>query len=136
MTRLNTFFLALVCTLFLVACGSDNNATNNTESTDTSAEVTSDANATTEENNSSTATDTPKGAAVITDAVMESVCNCVNQSKDESGTADIAKIQECMGGKGSEQYVADLLGPGATDKEISDAQNALQDKMGEKCPIN
>jgi len=125
----NTLFLVLF-TLFLVACGNEN------ASTETSTETTNtEASATGEETPTSTEPTTEDTSGKITDAVVAEACNCVEQAKAE-GSMDITKMQECMGGRTSVEFVKDVLGPDASDKEYADAEKALKEKMKAKCPMN
>lgn len=119
----------------LQSCGeSKTTETTNTEETTVTNTTTNTEEGASVANTTTESTTTETGTSVITDAVMDKVCSCVNSAKGDSGEADIAKIKACMGGN-SADYVAQLLGDGASEKQKADAQNELQERMKEKCPI-
>jgi len=128
-----TFFLFSL--LIIVSCG---NSTDNTttENTEENTEETANTENTTDDNTTSTVENVSEGASKITDAVVDEACNCLNSSKGDDGSPDFAKMKECMGGRNKIEFVADLLGPDASEKERSDAENALDEKMAKKCPMN
>lgn len=73
------------------------------------------------------------GASKITDAIVNKVCDCKRESKNEDGTTDVERIRSCMGASSSGEYVANLLGTSATKKEIADAQKELLARTA-NCP--
>lgn len=130
----NILLAAIISLFVLQSCGESKptDATdpeNTTVTTNTNTETDAAVSNTTTEN-----TTTETGESVITSEVMEKVCACVNGAKGDSGEADIAKIKECMGGS-SADYVAQLLGGSASEKQKADAQNELQERMKTQCPI-
>lgn len=130
----------LQCILFaasvLIFASCAGETTNNgQDSTGTEATTTNGSESTTGSETSTTNNMEEGGAAAkITDAVIEQVCNCKEGARQEDGSVDYAKMGECMGGKTGPEFVADLLGASATDKDRSDGEKALREKMNEKCP--
>lgn len=114
--------LLLACCWF--SCGTPNQEAQEGETTTTVQEETT-ANATSTE-----ATDTPTevGNSKITEAIVGKVCDCKKEAKKEDGTPDVEQIRACMGAASSTEYVKNLLGPSATDKELTDALNELMEK--------
>lgn len=126
-TMKNTLFLVLL-TIFLVACGNENATTEtSTDTTNTEASTTGDETPTTTEPIIEDA------SGKITDAVVSQACNCVEQAK-AGGSMDVEKMRECMGGKNKIEFVADLLGSDASEKDRADAERVLTEKMKAKCP--
>lgn len=129
-TLKNALFLVLVTT-FLMSCGGE--TTENT--TDSTAEPT------TTENTEGTTTETSApvdniedASGKITDAVVQQACDCQEGARQADGTIDFPKVGECMGGKTKIQFVADLLGADASEKDRADAERVLTEKMNVKCP--
>jgi hypothetical protein len=127
----NIFLLAILTLFLLQSCGESKPTDSNTETTEsaTGTPTTTETDTPAETTTESTSSD---NASVITDAVMTKVCDCVKESGEEE--SDIDKIKECMGGSSAE-YVARLLGDGASEKQKTDAQNELQERMQEQCPL-
>lgn len=113
-----------------MSCGNETTTNKTEEGTDTPAATTTGSETTTP----ATTTTTSDATGKITDAVVQKACDCQEGARKEDGTIDFPKVGECMGGKNKIQYVADLLGSGATKKEQSDAEKALTEKMNVKCP--
>lgn len=131
MKTLKSILLLVLVTTFLISCGgaSDTNE-NTTDTAEPTTETTSGEASTT---NAAAAT-TSDGASKITDAVVQQACDCQENARREDKTIDFSKVGECMGGKNKIQFVADLLGADASEKERSDAEGALAEKMKAKCP--
>lgn len=129
-TLKNTFLLVLV-TIFFISCGNEA-TTNNSKNGEVSTETTNQTDEPT--TNNSAATTVSDASGKITDAVVQKACDCQENARQEDGTIDFPKVGECMGGKNKIQYVADLLGSDATEKERADAENVLTEKMDAKCP--
>ena len=127
----NILLLAMLTLFLLQSCGESKPTDSNTETTE-SATVTPAATETDVAPTTTTEPTSSESNSVITDEVMEKVCTCVKESGEEE--SDIAKIKECMGGSSAE-YVARLLGDGASEKQKTDAQNELQERMQEQCPL-
>jgi hypothetical protein len=131
MKTLKSILLLVLVTTFLISCGdtSDTNE-NTTNTTEPTTETTSGEIPTA----NTTSTTTSEGASKITDAVVQQACDCQENARREDKTIDFSKVGECMGGKNKIQFVADLLGADASEKERSDAEGALSEKMKAKCP--
>lgn len=130
MKTLKSTLLLVLATIFFMSCGNEA-STNETNNGEASTETTTQ----TDEPSTNTATATINDASgKITDAVVQKACDCQENARQEDGTIDFPKVGECMGGKNKIQYVADLLGPDATEKERADAEKALTEKMDAKCP--
>jgi len=125
MKTLKSILLLVLVTTFLISCGGTTETNENTTETNDN---------TTKETPSTTSTNTSNGASKITDAVVQKACDCQENARREDKTIDFSKVGECMGGKNKIQFVADLLGADATEKERSDAEGALSEKMKAKCP--
>ncbi|WP_052594451.1 hypothetical protein [Aureispira sp. CCB-QB1] len=137
MKTLRSILLLVFVTTFFISCGGASDANNEaTETTEPTTETTTGENPTTTTNTTSTTSSTSvsSGASKITDAVVQQACDCQENARREDRTIDFAKVGECMGGKNKIQFVADLLGPDATEKERADAESALAEKMEAKCP--
>ena len=130
MKTLKSILLLVLVTTFLISCG-DASETNDT--TPDTAEPTTETT-TGETPVTNTTTSTSAGASQITDAVVQQACDCQENARREDNTIDFPKVGECMGGKNKIQFVADLLGAEASDKDRSDAEVALVEKMKAKCP--
>jgi hypothetical protein len=122
------YFLLVLTTLCWYGCGSPD-----TEATEGTTETT-----TVEENNAgpagaiedpSISAPTTAGASKITDEVVAKVCDCKKQATDAEGNVDNDVVRSCMGAESLPAYVEQLLGPTATDKERSDAENKLDERM-------
>lgn len=123
------YFLLVLLTCCWFSCGTPNQEAQEGETTTTVQEETT-ANATSTEANPSTTTET--GNSKITADVVSKVCNCKKEAKGEDGMMDIEKVRACMGAASSNEYVKNLLGPDATEKELTDALNELMEKT-ENC---
>ena len=132
--------LLLVLTLILwsmgTACNSGEpapDATDPAATTTTSPDATDPAG---EESNASPTASEPAQVSdnFITDAVVQQVCDCQNNAKQDDGSIDFAQMGECMGGKNKIEFVKDLLGPDASDKARSDAEKLLTERMEAQCP--
>lgn len=136
MKTLRSILLLVFVTTFFISCGGASDANNEaTETTEPTTETTTGENPTTTNTTSTTSsTSVSSGASKITDAVVQQACDCQENARREDRTIDFAKVGECMGGKNKIQFVADLLGPDATEKERADAESALAEKMEAKCP--
>ncbi|WMX15806.1 hypothetical protein [Aureispira sp. CCB-E] len=136
MKTLRSILLLVFVTTFFISCGGASDANNEaTETTEPTTEATTGENPTTTNTTSTTSsTSVSSGASKITDAVVQQACDCQENARREDRTIDFAKVGECMGGKNKIQFVADLLGPDATEKERADAESALAEKMEAKCP--
>lgn len=128
----NILLLAMLTLFLLQSCGESKPTDSSTENTEsaTATPAATETNVSTE--STTTEATSSDNLSVITDAVMEKVCTCVKESGEEE--SDIAKIKECMGGSSAE-YVARLLGEGASEKQKTDAQNELQERMQAQCPL-
>jgi len=132
MKTLKSILLLVLVTTFLISCGDASDATENTtDTTDPTTETTSDEAPAA---NTATTATTSEGASKITEAVVKEACDCQENARREDKTIDFSKVGECMGGKNKIQFVADLLGADASEKERSDAEGALAEKMEAKCP--
>lgn len=132
MKTLKSILLLVLVTTFLISCGDTsetNDTTANTAEPTTETTTTGETPATT-----TTSTSSSKGASQITDAVVQQACDCQEGARREDKTIDFSKVGECMGGKNKIEFVADLLGADASDKDRSDAEVALVEKMKAKCP--
>ena len=132
MKTLKSILLLVLVTTFLISCGG---ASDTNETTDPTTETTSGETGAgeTPAENAASAT-TSDGASKITDAVVKQACDCQEGARGEDNIIDFSKVGECMGGKNKIQFVADLLGANASEKERSDAEGALAEKMKAKCP--
>ncbi|MGH1335083.1 MAG: hypothetical protein ACRBFS_03070 [Aureispira sp.] len=121
------YFLLVLVTLCWYSCGTPNTEAQEGETTTT---VQKDDNST-----ETPTTPAPEagGASKITDAIVSQVCDCKKEAKKEDGTTDVERIRSCMGAASSTEYVANLLGASASDKERTDAQNELM-KRTANCP--
>lgn len=131
MKTLQSILLLVLVTTFLISCGgaSDNSETT-TDTTEPTTETTSEETPAT----TTTTATTSDGASKITDAVVQQVCDCQENARREDKTIDFPKVKECMGGKDKIQFVKELLGADASEKERADAEVALVEKMTAKCP--
>lgn len=137
MKTLKSILLLALVTTFLISCGGAAETNNDTSDTLESTTGTTTDEASTNKTSSTTSpASESSGARQITDAVVQQACDCQENARREDQTIDFAKVGECMGGKNKIQFVADLLGPDATEKERSDAEGALADKMKAKCPVS
>jgi len=127
-TLKNTLFLVLV-TAFLMSCGGDKETTTTDTTNSTPTETT-----TTDETPPNSTEVIEDASGKITDAIVQQVCDCQEGARQEDGSIDYPKVGECMGGKNKIKFIADLLGPDATDKQRADAENSLTKKMAAKCP--
>lgn len=134
MKTLKSILLLVLVTTFLISCGGASDANETTTDTPESTTETTSGEPTT--TTSTTSTSTSDGASKVTDAVVQQACDCQENARREDQTIDFAKVGECMGGKNKIQFVADLLGADATEKERSDAEGALTEKMKAKCPVS
>lgn len=132
MKTLKSILLLVLVTTFLISCGDASDANENT--TNTIEPTTETTSGETPAENTTTTTSTSAGASKITDAVVQQACDCQENARREDKTIDFSKVGECMGGKNKIQFVADLLGADASEKESSDAEGALSEKMKAKCP--
>lgn len=131
MKTLKSILLLVLVTTFLISCGSASETNDTaTDGTEPTTETTTGETPTTDP----ASTNTSDGASKITDAVVQQACDCQENARREDKTIDFSKVGECMGGKNKIQFVADLLGPDASEKERSDAEGALAKKMTAKCP--
>ena len=125
MKILNTFFLTIIISVFLISCGDDSSTSNDKLTNDSTTEVA----------NSTNSTEVIEDASgKITADIVQKACACQESSKREDGSMDIYLVRTCMGGKNKIEYVKELLGPSATDKECADAEKSLTEKMKAKCP--
>ena len=124
------YFLLVLVTWCWYSCGAPESETQEGETTSTVQEE-NRSETTTDEGTTSTTKE--GGASKITDAIVKQVCDCKKEAKQEDGTVDVERVRACMGAASSTEYVANLLGPDATDKERSDAQNELLERT-ENCP--
>lgn len=131
MKTLKSILLLVLVTTFLISCG-DTPETNDT--TTNTAEPTTETTTGETPATTTTSTSTSAGASQITDAVVQQACDCQEGARREDKTIDFSKVGECMGGKNKIEFVADLLGADASDKDRSDAEVALVEKMKAKCP--
>jgi len=131
MKTLKSILLLVLVTTFLISCGDASDANENT--TNTIEPTTETISGETPAENTTT-TSTSAGAGKITDAVVQQACDCQENARREDKTIDFSKVGECMGGKNKIQFVEDLLGADASEKERSDAEGALSEKMKAKCP--
>lgn len=132
MKTLKSILLLVLVATFLISCGDSAETKDTTNTTEPTTETTSTGE--TPAATSSTTTNESSGASKITDAVVQQACDCQENARREDRTIDFAKVGECMGGKNKIQFVADLLGPDASEKERADAESALAKKMEAKCP--
>lgn len=132
MKTLQSILLLVLVTTFLISCGgaSDNGET----TTDTTEPTTETTSGETPATTTTTTATTSDGASKITDAVVQQVCDCQENARREDKTIDFPKVKECMGGKDKIQFVKELLGADASEKERADAEVALVEKMTAKCP--
>jgi hypothetical protein len=131
MKTLKSILLLVLVTTFLISCGGASDTDGNTTDTkEPTTETTSDELPTTTPASATTS----DGASKITDAVVKQACDCQEGARREDKTIDFSKVGECMGGKNKIQFVADLLGADASEKERSDAEGALSEKMKTQCP--
>lgn len=131
MKTLKSTLLAVFVTTFLISCGNEAKEDKTTNVDDTVETTT-----TSEGQENATATTVVDASGKITDAVVQKACDCQESARQEDGTIAFDKVGECMGGKNKIQFVADLLGADATEKERADAEKALTEKMDAKCPRN
>jgi hypothetical protein len=128
-TLKNSLLLVLV-TVFLISCGGDKGTVTTTDPTSSTPTETTATDETT--SNSTEAIQDASGK--ITAVIVKQVCDCQEGARQEDGSIDYPKVGECMGGKNKIKFIADLLGPDATDKQRADAENTLTKKMAAKCP--
>lgn len=118
-----------------MSCGANEGTDVEATTDSTSTEVLrTDADITTTNSNSTTSNE--EAPSKITDAVVKQACDCQEGARNKDKTIDYSKVGACMGGKNKIQFVEDLLGKSATEKERADAERALTDKMDIKCPRN
>lgn len=120
------FVLAVL--FFVSACSDASNVSTTTDNDTTEESATTPQNTTTVQ-----AIEDASGK--ITDEVVQKACACQEGARQEDGTVDFPQMGECMGGKNKIQFVQDLLGADATEKERSDAEKVLTEKMNLQCPI-
>ncbi|MCH2023402.1 MAG: hypothetical protein MK207_13080 [Saprospiraceae bacterium] len=111
--------------LFLFSCGDNSTTTNEENSNDSITEVASSENTTEIFEDAS---------GKITADIVQKACACQESAKRDDGSMDIDLVRSCMGGKNKIEFVKDLLGPDASDKERADAEKSLTEKMKAKCP--
>lgn len=131
MKTLKSILLLVLVTTFLISCG-DASETNDT-TTDT-VEPTTETTSGETPATTTTSTSSSEGASQITDAVVQQACDCQEGARREDKTIDFPKVKECMGGKNKIEFVEALLGAEASDKDRSDGEVALVEKMEAKCP--
>ncbi|BDS15301.1 hypothetical protein [Aureispira anguillae] len=129
MKTLKSTLLLVLVTTFFISCG--NEAT--TDQSNATDDATTETTTTTDEKTAAPAA-VADASGKITDAVVQKACDCQENARQEDGTIAFAQVGECMGGKNKIQFVADLLGADATEKERADAEKALTEKMNAKCP--
>ena len=131
-TLKNAFFFTFVA-IFLISCGGGNgtDTTNLADSTATEASTNSGQNTSTTGSN---APEEEDASGKITDDVVKQACNCQGSARKADKTIDYPKMGACMGNKNKIQFVAELLGATATDKQRADAERVLTKKMDSKCP--
>jgi hypothetical protein len=131
MKTLKSILLLVLVTTFLISCGGASETNDTTiDGTEPTTETTTGETPTTDPASANTS----DGASKITDAVVQQACDCQENARREDKTIDFAKVGECMGGKNKIQFVADLLGADASEKERSDAEGTLTKQMKAKCP--
>lgn len=123
------YFLLVLVTLCYYSCSTPSGEAQEGETTTVQGEE----NATGTANESTTTPPADRGVSKITDDIVSQVCDCQREAKSEDGVMDIEKVRSCMGAASSTEYVANLLGPSATEKERTDAQNELL-KRTANCP--
>lgn len=131
METLKSILLLVLVTTFLISCG---DASETTDTATDTAEPTTETTTGETPATTTTSTSNSEGASQITDAVVQQACDCQEGARREDKTIDFSKVGECMGGKNKIEFVADLLGADASDKDRSDAEVALVEKMKAKCP--
>lgn len=119
----------LTALFFVSACSDASNVSTNPADDDTT-----EVSATTPQN-TTTVQAIEDASGKISDEVVQKACACQEGARQEDGTVDFPKMGECMGGKNKIQFVQDLLGAEATEKERSDAEKVLTEKMNLQCPI-
>lgn len=117
----------------MMSCGggSGTDTTIPTDSTATESSITPDQNSST---TNSSAKEEEDSSGKITDDVVKQACNCQESARKADKSIDFQKMGACMGNKNKIQFVAELLGAGATDKQRADAERVLTKKMDSKCP--
>lgn len=125
------YCLLILVTLCWYSCGAPASETPEGETTSTVQQE--NASETTTDEGTASGSKEEGGASKITDAIVKQVCDCKKEAKQEDGTVDVERVRACMGAASSTEYVANLLGSSATDKERSDAQNELLERT-ESCP--
>ncbi|MFK7797317.1 MAG: hypothetical protein AB8E82_07660 [Aureispira sp.] len=125
------YFLLVLVTWCWYSCSAPEGETQDGETTSTVQGE--NASETTTDEGTTSAPKKESGASKITDAIVKQVCDCKKEAKQEDGTVDVERVRACMGAASSTEYVANLLGSSATDKERSDAQNELLERT-ENCP--
>lgn len=120
------YFLLVLATLCWYSCGTPNTEAQEGEATTTVQENNNSTETSNGDNTTPPASTTEGGASKITDAIVGKVCDCKKEAKKEDGRIDVERVRSCMGAASSTEYVANLLGASATDKERTDAQNELQ----------
>lgn len=121
------FFIAILLSLQLYSCSDTKTDTNQPDnsSTETTTETVVD----------KVIDKVADASGKITASVVDKACDCQSKGKLEDGSMDIPAIIDCMGGKNKIEFVQDLLGSEATEKERSDAEKALTEMMNIKCPM-
>ncbi len=120
------YFLLVLVTLCWYSCGTPSTETNEGETPTTTVQ---EENGTVDATTSTPTSDTNSGASKITDDIVAKVCACKKQATGEDGSMDIEAIRSCMGAPTLPDYVKQLLGSSASEKEISDAENELAARM-------
>ena len=119
-------FILLFILSFMGACGNTDTSDNSnssdqpekTENIESESEIVAD------------------DGSVITKEVLEKACGCVKNAKATSVdlSAIIQSVKSCMGGN-SQDFINELMGEDASEKEKNDALIDLKNKMEKKCPL-
>lgn len=119
-------FILLFILSFMGACGNTDTADNSISSEQTVQS----------ENFESESESIAYDGSIITKEVLDKACGCVKNAKATSVDLStiIQSVKSCMGGN-SQDFINELMGEDASEKEKNDALIDLKTKMEKKCPL-
>ncbi len=124
--KLKAISILFLLLIYVVSCSDQQNNTDQSSQSETQSEVS------TETNTEGTSEETSEFDVYFNDQLVEKVCNCKTNSVDESGSMDVQKMRDCMGGTMID-VVKEKLGDNASEIEIEQARKVFVDKINKKC---
>ena len=118
----------VISVIFLIGCG--DSSVNNTDVSNVEESENFSEDATVPDNLNSGIEDSGQ----ITDEIVSKACDCQESARKTDGAIDFSVMASCMCGNSS-QFVNNLLGSQADDKQQINAVKVLKEKMSTKCPM-